>query len=150
MPKQDGGRALRSHKETCRGIEHVRPRQISGKVGIVGDPPPKLNNCEFLNSEMLFFSIFRLPESEFSGDRYTCRTPHCRMYRHSTDHTAQMTCLLWLKFELRPQKRSVIHASCFTLRLTEHGTPAQVLFHLPLLCYCRPLLRTQTCCPRIH
>ena len=48
------------------------------------------------------------------------------------------------------QKHSLIHASCFTLRLTVQWTRALVLSHLPLLCYCRPLLRTQTCCPRIH
>ena len=52
--------------------------------------------------------------------------------------------------ELRLQNRSFIHASCFTLRLTAHETLAQVLSHFPLLCYCRPLLQTLTCCPRIH
>ena len=26
-------------------------------------------------------------------DRYTCRTPHFHMYSHSTDHTAQITCV---------------------------------------------------------
>ena len=65
-------------------------------------------------------------------DRYTCRTPHFHMYRHSTDHTAQMTCVngsrSWkaqAKFELRPQNRSFIHASCFTWRLAVHWTPGQ-------------------------
>ena len=44
--KQDGGLALRSHRETC-GIQHLRLRQLSGnstpigaKGGIVGDPHP--------------------------------------------------------------------------------------------------------------
>ena len=38
----------------------------------------------------------------------------------------------------------------FIMRLTVHWTPPQVLSHLPLQCSCRRLLRTQTCCPRIH
>ena len=57
------------------------------------------------------------------------------MYSRCTNHTARMTCAQWLMFHLAPHS---------TL-----NTPAQVLSHLPLLCYCRPLLRTQTC-PRIH
>ena len=28
--EQDGSPTLRSHRETCRGIQNVRPRQISG------------------------------------------------------------------------------------------------------------------------
>ena len=52
-------------------------------------------------------------------DRYTCRTPHFHMYRHSKDHTAQMSEGAG-RLKLRPQKRSFIHASCFTLRLTAH------------------------------
>ena len=70
--EQDGGLTVRSHKETC-GIQHLRPRQLSGnsttigaKVGILGDSHPGLNRSEvFLSSEMLF----RLPESEFPGNR---------------------------------------------------------------------------------
>ena len=47
MPKQDGGPTLGSHRETCRGIQHIRNRQLSGsstmigsrtKVGILGGP----------------------------------------------------------------------------------------------------------------
>ena len=45
----------------------------------------------------------------------TCRTPHFHNRSHSTDDMCA-----WLKFELRPQNRSFIHASCFTLRLTVH------------------------------
>ena len=38
--------------------------------------------------------------------------------------------------------------SCFVAsRYTEHQ---HKFSHLPLLCYCCPLLLTQTCCPRIH
>ena len=43
---------------------------------------------------------------------------------------------------------STRHVSPFASQYTEN--PAQVLSHLPLLRYCRTLLRTQTCCPRIH
>ena len=36
MPKQDGGLILRSHRETCRGIQHVRPdRQTLALSSIV-------------------------------------------------------------------------------------------------------------------
>ena len=66
MPKQDGEPILRSHGETCRGIQHIRPRQISGsntmigsrtKVGILGDPHPGLNSGDFLVQRCLFFSL---------------------------------------------------------------------------------------------
>ena len=43
---------------------------------------------------------------------------------------------------------STRHASSCASRYTEHQH--KVLSHRPLLCYCRPLLRTQTCSPRIH
>ena len=65
-------------------------------------------------------------------DRYT----HVQsLHRsHSTDDMFE-----WLKV----LKNQDIHASCFALRLTMHRTPAQVLSHQLLLCYCRPLLRIQ-------
>ena len=71
--KQDGGLISPSHRETC-GIQHLRPRQLSGnsttsgsrtEVGILGDSLPGVNSCVFFCSEMLF----RLPESEFPGNR---------------------------------------------------------------------------------
>ena len=74
MPKQDGGPILRIHRETCRGIQHNRPPQLSGnsttigsrrKVGMLGDPHPGLNSSDFLISEMLF----RFSESEFPSNR---------------------------------------------------------------------------------
>ena len=61
----------------------------------------KLNSSDFL--------LLRLPEIEFPGnrrggvDRYTCRTPHFHMYSHCTDHTAQMTCVHWLKTSCAPE-----------------------------------------------
>ena len=75
---------------------------------------------------------------------------HCL---HSFTHTRYMRGSRGprLKFDLRPQNRSFIHASCFTLRLTVHKNQHKTFLSLTsLLCYCRPLLRTQTCCPRIH
>ena len=83
-------------------------------------------------------------------DRYTCRTPHFHMYSHCTDHTAQMTLAHGSSLSCVPQNASSIHASCSTLRLAAHWTPALVLSRLSLSCYCRPRLQTQTCCPRIH
>ena len=78
--------------------------------------------------------------------------PHATFSHVQPLHRTHRTnaCVHWLNFELRPQNRSFIRASCFTLRLRAHWTLAQILPHLPLLCYCRPLLRIQTCCPRIH
>ena len=104
MPKQDGGPILRSHRETCRGIQHIRPRQLSGnsttignrtKVGILGDPHPGLNSSDFFSSEMPFSLAGNwIPWQSTGGvDRYTCRTPHFHMYCHSTNHTAQMSCV---------------------------------------------------------
>ena len=61
-PKQDGEPILRSHGETCRGIQHIRPRQINGrmigsrtKVGILGDPHPGLNRSDFSVQRCLLF-----------------------------------------------------------------------------------------------
>ena len=105
MPEQDGEPILRSHWETCRGIQHIRPRQISWSntmigsrtnVGILSDPHSWLEQYWFFSSEMLFFFACRKvnPWQSTGGvDRDTCRTPHFHMYSHSTDHTAQMTCV---------------------------------------------------------
>ena len=61
---QTGWRLIfRSHKETCRGIQHIRPRQLSGnsttirsrtKVGILGDSHPGLNRSVFLFRDAFF------------------------------------------------------------------------------------------------
>ena len=49
----------------------------------------------FLSSEMLSF-CFAWQSTE-CVDKHTCRTPHFHMYSHTTDHTAQMTCVHRLK-----------------------------------------------------
>ena len=58
MPKQYGGPIRQRHRATCRGIQHIRPRQFSGsstmigsptKVGILGDPHPGLNSIGFIS-----------------------------------------------------------------------------------------------------
>ena len=70
--KQDGGLALRSHRETC-GIQQLRPRQLSGnsttigaKVGILGDPHPGLNSSEFC---LFRDTPFACQKFEFPGNR---------------------------------------------------------------------------------
>ena len=102
--------------------------------------------------ERCFFACRKVNSLAIGGDvdRYTCRTPHFHMYSHSTDHTAQRTCVHGSSSSCVPKIGQSSTVSCFILRLTAQRTPAQVLSHLPLLCYCRPLLRIQTCCPRIH
>ena len=57
MPKQDGGLIVQSRRETCRGIQQIRPRQRSGnsttmgsrtKVGILGDPHLGQKSSDFI------------------------------------------------------------------------------------------------------
>ena len=57
-------------------------------------------------------------------DRYTCPTPHLHMHSHCT---VQTTCVPWLKGlqssrRVVCQKHSLIHASCFILRLSTLNT----------------------------
>ena len=118
---------LRSHRESC-GIQHLRLHQLNGnstigsriKVGILGDPHPGLNSSDFFNSEMLF----RLPEIRipWQSTGVWTYTPHFHMHSHCT---VQTTCVPWVKGpkglrRIVCQKHSLIHASCFTLRLTVH------------------------------
>ena len=91
----------------------------------------------------LVVDIFTLPHATFSHVQSLHRS-------HSTN-----ACVRGLKGPegsrwVASPSRSFIDASCFTLRLTVQWTVAQVLSHLPLLWFCRPLLRTRTCCPGIH
>ena len=84
MPKQDGGPILRSHRETCRGIHHIRPRQLSGsstmigsqtKVGILGDPHPGLNNSDFI-VQRCFFACRKVNSLAIDGRCRQIHLPH--------------------------------------------------------------------------
>ena len=75
--------------------------------------PSSLLACRKVNSQAIDGGV----------DRYTFRTPHFHMYSHSTDHTAQMTCVQRLKDELCAEKNipsSTRHGSSFAARDTEH------------------------------
>ena len=74
------------------------PRQLTmvggrTKVGILGDHHPGLNSCDFFVQRCLFacWKVNSLAIDGWCG--HTCRTPHFHMYRHSTEHTAQITCV---------------------------------------------------------
>ena len=135
--EQNGGLRLRSHRETC-GIQHLRPRQLSGnsttigaKVGILGDSHPGLNSSEFFfSSEMLF----RLPESEFPGNRRGVKTDTLAA-RHiftctvtPTDHTAQMTCVQGSR-SLQGSSLSCVSKIVFI---------SKIVFHLRVMCHLAP------------
>ena len=75
------------------------------------------------------------------------------MYNDCTDHTAQMTCVHGSSLSCVPKigHSSSRHVSPCASQHTEHQHKFFLSLSLRLLlCYCRPLLRTQTCCPRIH
>ena len=75
------------------------------------------------------------------------------LYSLCTDHAAQMTCVHGSRLSCVPKigHPSTRHVSPCASQHTEHQHKFSLsLSHLPLLCYCRLLLRTQTCCPRIH
>ena len=112
-----------------------------------------------LKGKFLFVQrFFRLPEiwipwqSTGSVDRYTCARHifiTCTVIAQNRRHVFLGSRGLRAQDELFAKNIHSSTRSCFTLRLTVQWTRALVLSHLPLLCYCRPLLRTQTCCPRI-
>ena len=92
--------------------------------GNLRHPHLELNSSDFL-VQRCFFACRKY---KFSGnrrrgvDRYTCRTPHFHMHSHCT---VQTPCAPWLmgpkgSRRIVSQNRSFIHASCFTVRLTEH------------------------------
>ena len=94
---------FRSHRETCRGIQHIRPCQLSGSstmigsrtiVGIVGDPHPGLNSCVF-SHQRCFFACRKVNSLVINGGCGQIHLPHTtfHMFSHLTDHTAQMTCV---------------------------------------------------------
>ena len=74
-------------------------------------------------------------------DRYTCRTPHFHMYSHCTDQTAQLHVHIGSSLR-RVMSHPLLHATL--------NTSTSSLSHLPILCHCHPLLRSQTCRPRVH
>ena len=68
-------------------------------------------------------------QQTFEGKCTQIHLPHAT-FSHAQSlhrsHSKDDMCA-WLKFELRHHNRSSTHASCFTLHLTAHWTPAQVL-----------------------
>ena len=116
--KQDGGLTLRSHRETC-GIQHLRPRQLSGNsttvgatVGILGDPHPGLICCVFF-VQRCFFDCRKVNSLAIDGGCRQRRLPHATFSHVQSLHSTHDMCA-WLKFELRPQN---IHSS------TRHVSP---------------------------
>ena len=73
-----------------------------------------------MSSSFQSLNFFGTGKPVACADRYTCRTPQFHMYSHSTDHTAQMTCVHWLKGLMCAEKHSFIHASWFILCCTQH------------------------------
>ena len=61
-----------------------------------------------------------------------------------------MTCVHWLKTSCAPKNSPSSMRHGFILCCTRHWALPHRLSLLPLLCCCRPPLRTQTCCPRIQ
>ena len=137
------------NKLSKRSSNRMEVLSFEDSQKICGIQHPGLNSSDWKSSEMLF----RLPEIWIPlathGEVDRKHLPHATVTHAQSLHSTDDMCAS-LKFELPPQNGSFIHASCFTLRLKVHWTPAQALSHLPLLCHCRSLLRTQTCCPRIH
>ena len=90
-------------------------------------------------------------------DRYTCRAPHitCTVIAQYRRHVFLGSRSLRAQDEWCAQKNhsSTRHVSPCTSRNTEHQhkfSPTCLSCVAVVLCFCRPLLRTQTCCPRIH
>ena len=120
------GLILRSHRETC-GIQHLRPRQLSGnsttigsrtKVGILGD----LNSSDFS-----FRDAFSLDGKWIPWHSTECRQihlPHATFSHVQSLHRSHCTDDLcaWLKFELRHQNihSSTRHVSPCASQCTEH------------------------------
>ena len=122
--EQYGGLTLRSHKENLR---HPTSSSSSTQWEQHNDWNNSWNSTvvNFFSILMLFSLAGNLNSLPIDGGvhRYTCRTLHFYMHSHCTERT---TCAPWLKelaglkFELCAEKHSLIHASCFTLRLTAH------------------------------
>ena len=135
MPKQDGGPILRSNRETCRGIQHIRPRQLSGSSTMIGSRKQAgilaililgLNSSDLFKFRDAFSLAGKGIPWQSTGvwtDALAAR--HFHMCSHCTDHTAQMTCVLGSRGlraqeEFCAEKHSFIHASCLALCCTRH------------------------------
>ena len=86
-------------------------------------------------------------------DRYTCRTPHFHMYSHSTEHSAQMTCVQRLKTSCAP-KKTFLHPRV-TVHSLLHATLSTSSPSLPstspvLLSSCSPNPDSLSTYPIIH
>ena len=95
MPRQDGGLILRSHGETCRGIQHIRPRQLTmvgsrTQVGILGDHHPGLNSCDFFVQRCLF-ACWKMNSLAIDGWCRQTHLPHATFSHVQTLHRTHST-----------------------------------------------------------
>ena len=97
-----------------------------------------VRTCTTHHTQGTFYRQIHLPHA-------TCSHVQSLHRSHSTDDMCTLA-----QDELCAEKHLFIHASCLTLRCTRHCGLPHLLYLLPLLCHCRPLLRTQTCCPRMQ
>ena len=102
MPKQDGEPVLRSHGETCRGIQHIRPRQISGsntmigsrtKDGILGERHPGLNSNDslFRDASLFFFACRKVNTLAIDGRSGQIHVPHATFSHVQSLHRTHST-----------------------------------------------------------
>ena len=140
MPKQDGEPILRSHGETCRGIQHIRPREISRSNTMIGSRTNSWNSWRssswteqwwFLSSEMPFFFACRKVNSlAIYGRCRQIHLPHATfshvqlLHRlHSTDDMCSMSGsrrVVRRKTLLHPRvmSHSLLHATLNKFSLT--------------------------------
>ena len=123
---------LRSHGETCRGIQHIRPRQISGsntmigsrtKVGILGDAHPGLNSSGFFVRRCLFSLAGKWIPWQSTGGYRQIHLPHATFSHVQSLHRSNSTddmCTLAQGRVVRRKRHSFIHASWFVLCCTRH------------------------------
>ena len=97
-----------------------RARNTQARLRMTGCIPGPTRNPEGKETVASRWNDYHLmPESV---DRYTCRTPHFHMYSHSTDHTAQMTCVHGSSLRCVPKigQSSTRHVSPCASQYTEH------------------------------
>ena len=93
---------------------------------------------------------FRCVRKAQHVDRYTCRTPHFHMYSRCTNHTAQMHVYIGSSPSCAPKIMCYPCVMFHPAPQMTRNTCTSALSLPPLLCCSRPLLRSQTCRPRIH